>query len=213
MVVPWYAAADHEPVSRVFVSRPTVDVAHDLIGCLLAVRDPLGVLVGRIVETEAYTGVNDAASHASKRRTGLVAMMWDEPGRAYVYTSYGLHSMLNIVAKEGGGPGAVLIRAVEVVQGVDLIERRRTGAPLRRLAAGPGLLCRAFGISSSDHGAELIRGERFALMKGDIPPNVHVGGRIGITRATELPYRFFDADSSAVSAHRRGVPVTGRSGS
>jgi DNA-3-methyladenine glycosylase len=213
MLAPWYAGVGQDPLDRSFVSRPTVEVAHDLIGCWLAVRDPLGTLVGRIVETEAYTGGNDAASHAAKRRTGLVAVMWGEPGRAYVYTSYGLHSMLNVVAKQGGDPGGVLVRAVEVVKGHDVIEIRRSGVPLRRLAAGPGLVCRAFGISSSDHGAELIRGERFALMHGDGPSNVHVGGRIGISRAMELPYRFFDADSNAVSAHRRGLPVSSRSGS
>ncbi len=213
MTEPWYQRLNREPLERSFLVRSTVDVAHGLVGCLLAVNDPLGILVARIVETEAYTGTEDAASHAAKRRNGLVEAMWGEPGRAYVYTSYGLHSMLNIVAKEVGQTGAVLVRAVALVSGGDVVAARRPGAALHRVAAGPGLVCRSLGISSRDHGAELVGGPRFALLHGEGYPNVHVGVRVGIRQATELPYRYFDADSKAVSAHRRGVRVSNVPGS
>lgn len=202
----WYEGLGSTPLELGCLRRSTVDAARDLIGVLLAVRDPVGVLVGRIVETEAYTGPGDGASHAAKRRTGVVAAMWGEPGKAYIYTSYGLHSMLNVVAKEEGETGAVLIRAMEVVAGSGVIARRRPDVPFHRLASGPGLLCRAFGITSADYGADLIRGSRFALLAGGSPPRILIGERIGITRATDLPRRFFDADSRSVSAHRRGVP-------
>ena len=204
---PWYREFDAEPMPRSFLARPTVEVAAALIGCFLLVRDPRGELVGRIVEAEAYTGVDDAASHAAKRRSGLVSAMWGEPGRAYVYTSYGLHDMLNIVAKPPDQTGAVLIRALDVVAGQEVVRVRRPLIPDHRLAAGPGLTCRAYGISASDHGADMIDGPRFSLAVGSPPARIHVSGRIGIRQAAERPWRFFDADSRSISAHRRGVPV------
>lgn len=203
----WYRRVGAEPMPRSFLARSTVEVAHDLIGCYLAVNDPAGVLVGRIVEAEAYAGVGDAASHAATRRSGLVTAMWGEPGHAYVYTSYGLHSMLNIVAKPPGETGAVLIRALEVVVGADIVRERRPMVVDHRLAAGPGLLCRAFGISGADHGTETIAGFRFCLGTGRPVGPVWASGRIGIRQATAFPWRFFEAESRAVSAHRRGVDV------
>lgn len=203
----WYLGLDVEPMQRSFVTRPTVDVARDLIGCYLAVRDPQGVLLGRIVEVEAYAGPEDPASHAAKRRTGLVSAMWGESGHAYVYTSYGLHSMLNVVAKERGQVGALLIRALEVVAGIDIIRDRRQSVSDLRLAAGPGLICRSFGISGADHGEDMIAGPRFALATGCPPARLSASGRIGIRHATEVPWRFFDPDSRSVSAHRRGVSL------
>lgn len=192
---------------RSFLIRPTVDVARDLVGCLLMIRDPRGAIVGRIVETEAYAGPDDPASHAAKRRTGLVSAMWGESGRAYVYTSYGLHSMLNVIAKVDGAVGAILIRALEPLAGVEILRERRNLVPDHRLCAGPGLTCRVTGITGADHGEEMISGSRFMLAMGDRPERIRGSGRIGIRDGTAFPWRFFDGNSKAVSAHRRGAPV------
>lgn len=195
------------PISRSFLNRATVDVARDLVGCHLAVQDPKGLLVGRIVETEAYTGPDDPASHAAKRRSGLVAAMWGESGQAYVYTSYGLHSMLNIVAKIDGGVGAVLVRALEPVAGQQIMRERRMFVSESKFCSGPGLLCRAMGITRADHGHDMIAGPRLMLSTGNRPERLIASERIGIRYGTEFPWRFFDGDSRSVSAHRRGIPL------
>ncbi|HEV2107998.1 MAG TPA: DNA-3-methyladenine glycosylase [Thermomicrobiales bacterium] len=207
MIERWPPGFDADLMRRSFLIRPTVEVARDLVGCLLLIRDPQGAIVGRIVETEAYAGPDDPASHAAKRRTGLVAAMWGESGRAYVYTSYGLHTMLNVVAKVDGAVGAVLIRALEPLAGVEILRERRGPVPDQRLCAGPGLTCRATGITAADHGEEMISGSRFMLAMGDRPERICESGRVGIRDGTEFPWRFFDGNSKAVSAHRGGIPV------
>jgi DNA-3-methyladenine glycosylase len=196
-----------KPIPRSFLNRSTVDVARDLVGCHLVVQDPKGLIVGRIVETEAYTGPDDPASHAAKRRSGLVTAMWGESGRAYVYTSYGLHSMLNVVAKSDGGVGAVLVRALEPVAGQQIMRERRMLVPEVKFCSGPGLVCRAMGITSADHGRDMIGGHRLMLSLGDRPERLIASERIGIRYGTEFPWRFFDGDSRSVSGHRRGIPL------
>lgn len=201
------AGLELKPVPRSFVSRSTVDVARDLVGCLLAVQDPDGLILGRIVETEAYAGADDPASHAAKRRSGRVTVMWGEPGRAYVYTSYGLHSMLNVVAKADGGVGAVLVRALEPLAGEHIMRARRVLVPEGKFCSGPGLLCRAAGITGADHGCDMIGGHRLMLAMGNRPERLIASERIGIRCGRELPWRFFDGDSKSVSAHRRGISL------
>jgi DNA-3-methyladenine glycosylase len=193
---------------RAFFARPPVEVARALLGALLVHRTNEGTTAGRIVETEAYADASDLASHAARLKNGGVTAMWGDAGIAYVYRSYGIHAMFNVVAKPPGSTGAVLIRAAEPVMGVELMRSRRGVDGERRLAVGPGNLCQAFGIALADHGADLIESDRLWLEAGDAPNRIAAGERIGISRSIELPWRFFDADSRFVSAHRRGELLT-----
>lgn len=132
--------------------------------------------------------------------------MWGAAGIAYVYRAYGIHAMFNVVAKEPGATGAILIRAVEPVSGVNMMRERR-GVVTEQLASGPGNVCQAFAITLSDHGIDLTSSEQIWFEAGLPPSRVAAGERIGITRSLDLPWRYFDADSRHVSAHRKGVIV------
>jgi DNA-3-methyladenine glycosylase len=158
------------------------------------------VTTGRIVETEAYLGPEDAASHAAFR-PGSRGLFYGDGGFAYVYLVYGLHACLNAIAARPGRPGCVLIRAVEPLTGVRAMARRRGLAPATpRLASGPGNVTSAFGITVADSGADLTRG-RLTIEPPDGPPAFRVarGPRIGITRAAALPRRFWIAGHPARS--------------
>jgi DNA-3-methyladenine glycosylase len=161
------------------------------------------VTAGRIVETEAYLGPEDAASHAAFR-PGSRSLFYGDGGFAYVYLIYGLHACLNAIARPAGHPGCVLVRAVEPLAGIGAMARRRgvpPGAP--RLATGPGNVTAAFGITLADNGADLTRG-RLTIEGGESPSAFAIarGPRIGITRAADRPLRFWIAGHPAVS---RGV--------
>ena len=194
-------------LDRAFYAQPTVEVARSLLGCALLTAKCGGETRGRIVETEAYFGPDDLASHAATRRTGGASAMWGVPGIAYVYRSYGIHSMFNAVCEQEGTPGAVLIRAVEPLSGIDLMRERRGQVPDRLLCAGPGRLCAAMGITLEDHGQDLTSSTSIWIERGLPVDSALASGRIGITRGTEAPWRFFDSGSRYVSAHRRGLPV------
>lgn len=191
-------------LTRGFYARPSIEVARDLIGRVLHVRDEAGVLSGTIVEAEAYGGETDPAAHASFRRNGNVRVVWGMPGLVYMYTAYGLHAMLNLVTDGEGHAGAVLIRALEPVTGIETMRSRRPEIPDGRLCAGPGSLCRACGITLADQETDVAASDRLWLTAGAAPRDPRAGARIGITRAVERPWRFFDAASRSVSAPRRG---------
>jgi DNA-3-methyladenine glycosylase len=190
-------------LDHAFYARPTVDVARDLLGQVIVSVTPEGVTSGRIVETEAYHGVDDPASHAARLKTGRVVVMRGQPGIAYVYRSYGIHAMLNVVAKPTGETGAVLIRALEPLQGIDLMCRRRGVADERLLCSGPGRLCQALGISLDLHGTDLATSERLWIAAGAPETRVATSGRIGISRGQHEPWRFWISGNPHVSAHRR----------
>lgn len=172
-----------------FFARDTLEVARDLIGIAIAVGDCEGI----IVEAEAYK--MDEASHAVTRRN-QAAIMRETFGHVYVYLIYGVHFCLNFTT-ERGGAGAVLIRAIEPTRGIETMMRRRRTRDLLRLASGPGRLCQALGIDLSFNGEPV--GERIKLRGRARNPKVSTGPRIGISRATELEWRFFDAESPFVS--------------
>jgi len=179
-----------------FYARSVHEVARDLIGCV--VRH--GAAAGRIVETESYH-MEEPACHAYAGVTGRTGTLFGEPGNAYVYFSYGIHSLLNAVAEEPGVGAAVLIRALEPVDGVEAMRARRGAARDGELCSGPGKLTQALGIGLPLNGSSLVDGpiEVLAREPGSHEPRIVTGERIGITKAAELPWRFCDADSPHVS--------------
>jgi DNA-3-methyladenine glycosylase len=186
-------------LERAFFDRSVHDVAQDLIGCV--VRH--GRTAGRIVETESYH-VDDPACHAYNGLTPRTEVLFGPPGHAYVYRSYGIHALLNFVAEPDGEAAAVLIRALEPLEGIDLMRRRRGLDHVEQLCSGPGKLTQAMGIWLDLNGVPLDRGpiEVYARDPAAPPPEVVTGPRIGINRATDLPWRFCEAGSRYVSRPR-----------
>ena len=195
------------PVSRAFFSRPVLTVAHDLLGCLLVHEPSQGRTVGMIVEAEAY-GEDDPGSHASRGRTERNAPMFEQPGHAYVYVSYGIHHCLNAVTDRTGTPGAVLIRAAEPVAGLDVMRARRGPVPDRDLARGPGRLTQAFGIDRALNRADLTVPPLTICMGERLPAeSVLQTERIGLGGADDRrPWRFAVRGSRWVS---RTPPLPG----
>lgn len=188
----------YDPLPRRFYQRDPVEVAPDLIGMLLVRKLDGQVLVGRIVEAEAYR-FDDPASHAYRGETARNRSMFGPPGHAYVYRSYGIHRCLNAVTRAG----AVLIRAAEPLQGLATMAARRGLDAPRLLCAGPGRLCQAFGIDLADDGADLCRLEPLGLARGERPASVVATPRVGITVATDYPWRFVEAGSPFASRFPR----------
>jgi DNA-3-methyladenine glycosylase len=183
-------------LERDFYARSVHDVARDLIGCV--VRH--GETAGRIVETESYH-MDEPASHAYAGLTERTRPLFGPPGHAYVYFSYGVHSLLNAVCDEEATGAAVLIRALEPVDGVDEMRARRGLQREIDLCSGPGKLTQALDIGLSLNGSSLVDGPIVVLARDPSAPEprVVVGERIGITKAADLPWRFCDADSPHVS--------------
>jgi DNA-3-methyladenine glycosylase len=194
---------------RDFYVRDTVTVARALIGCCLWRRHRGQLLAARIVETEAYLGANDAASHARRGlRSERNESMYLQGGHAYVYLSYGMHWCLNVVTQEAGVAEAVLLRAGQPVQGVEKMWKRRPRSKQENeLMNGPGKLCAAMSIDSRLDG-EPLDGDRLFLTERDLPVDdreIAVSKRVGIDNsgdAAHWPLRFFLNGSRFVSAHR-----------
>jgi DNA-3-methyladenine glycosylase len=183
-------------VKPAFYDRPVLDVACDLIGCVVRHEDCAGV----IVEAEAYHD-SEPACHAFVGLTPRTSTLFGPAGRAYVYRSYGIHALLNAVCEPEGVGAAVLIRALEPLDGVERMRRRRGLEPLGRLCSGPGKLTQALGVELRHNGIDLAHGP--VVISGrpaawtDV--QVTVDTRIGITKAVELPWRFSAAGSRFVS--------------
>jgi DNA-3-methyladenine glycosylase len=178
-------------------------VARDLLGCILVSRRGRALTAGRIVETEAYLGPEDAASHAAFR-PGSHALFYGNGGHAYVFLNYGVHYCLNAITGGAGEPGCVLLRALEPVTGVATMQRRRGPAAAARLASGPGNLTRALGVTLADNGADLTGGPLVILpADGSRAVRIARGPRVGITRAIARPLRFWIAGHPSVSGPRR----------
>jgi DNA-3-methyladenine glycosylase len=183
-------------LARDFYARSVHDVARDLVGCV--VRH--GETAGRIVETESYH-MEEPACHAYAGVTTRTRTLFGAPAHAYVYFSYGIHSLLNAVAEEDGVGAAVLIRALEPVDGIETMRARRRVARDEELCNGPGKLTQALGIGLSLNGTSLVDGpiEIQRRESGARAPRIVMGERIGISKAADLPWRFCDADSRHVS--------------
>ena len=191
-------------LQRAFFARDTLAVARALLGQRL-VRHLEGQRVsGRIVEVEAYVGENDAACHASHGRTARNAVMFGPGGHAYVYFIYGMHHCFNVVTEEEDMPAAVLVRALEPVEGINLMRLRRGGRDGIELTNGPAKLCYALAIDRSLNGTDLVLGDELWIEREDIldSDQVDSGPRVGIRgdqMALAVPWRFWVKDSQYVS--------------
>jgi len=190
-----------EPLSKQFYCRNTTDVAKGLLGKLL-VRDLQGkVLVGKIVETEAYGAHNDPASHAYRRKTDRNAVMFGEPGHAYIYFTYGNHFCLNATARDSLPAGAVLIRAIEPTEGIEQMLRNRETSVLTNIGSGPGKLTRAMKITMEQNSADLCRTGELYIAGSNDQTNYKIrrSSRIGIVGGVDKAWRFFISENLHVS--------------
>ena len=183
---------------RALLERPVLEVAPLLLGATLRHGD----VACRITEVEAYDGPNDPGSHAYRGRTPRNAVMFGPAGHLYVYFTYGMHWCANVVCGPEGSPSAVLLRAGEVVDGVEVArDRRRAARSDRELARGPARLCQALAIGRDQNGHDL-RAEPLTLEPGPPRDDVRRGPRVGLREAPDRPWRFWLPDEATVSAYR-----------
>lgn len=195
------------PLARTFFARPTVELARALLGVRLVRRAADGLSIGRIVETEAYGGPEDGASHARAGRTMRTGPMFGPVGHAYVYLVYGMHYCLNVVGYADAEAGAVLIRAVEPLEGIGAMRARRArpSEAVARLCAGPARLCQAFAVDRQFDGHDLTAGEELWLAAAPAAAQeaVSSGTRVGVDYAgdgwADRPWRFWLAGNPSVS--------------
>lgn len=193
-------------LNRNFFSRPTLTVSRELLGQRLVRKLNGQRLSGLIVETEAYIGPSDTASHASKGRTARTEVMFGPPGLAYIYLIYGMYYMLNLVTEQTDFPAAVLIRAIEPQEGIEVMQSNRLlASPAPRLTNGPGKLCQALAIDKSLHGWDVTAGQQLWLESAPAVPDddVATGPRVGIDYAhptdRDAPWRFWVKGNRYVS--------------
>jgi DNA-3-methyladenine glycosylase len=188
-------------LKREFYDRETETVAREMLGTILECRTGQGIASGIIVETEAYIGEDDPACHAAVGRTRRTEPLYGRPGLSYVYFIYGVHWCFNAVTRARGLPSAVLVRALQPLDGVDLMKQRR-GPRINtfNLTNGPGKLCAALGIDGSLNGVSLQRGP-LVIREGEPvePSQIVRTTRIGITKAAEWPLRYYIAGNEYVS--------------
>ena len=193
------------PLARSFYDRPVLTVARAVLGRVVVHETRHGRLAGLIVEVEAYGGSDDPASHAHRGRTARNAVMFGPPGHAYVYFTYGMHFCLNLVTGPAGRASAVLVRALEPVEGEEVMRRRRGVTEWERLTRGPGCVARALGLELEHDGLDLTAGP---LWIADAPARrggwrVATGPRVGIRVAADRPWRFHLDGHPCVSKARR----------
>jgi DNA-3-methyladenine glycosylase len=217
------AAALGEVLPREFFARRSLQVAPELLGCVLEHDTDAGPVAVRITEVEAYEGAHDPASHSYRGRTARNAVMFGPPGHAYVYFTYGMHWCVNLVCLTPGTASAVLIRAGQVISGVALATERRSAGRARpssiaerELARGPARLCQALGIDRAQNGLDAVdpssplriraRAAAGAGTADGGPVQISQGPRVGISVATERPWRFWLTGDPTVSVYRPHVP-------
>ena len=218
-------------IPRNFFARPSVEVAPDLLGCVLEHETADGLVAVELTEVEAYAGRSDPASHAYRGKTRRNAVMFGPPGHAYVYFTYGMHFCVNMVCLgEQGSASAVLLRAGAIIAGEDLARARRTRGPVsegpvsegpvsksrariapRDLARGPARLCQALGIDRGLDGADVcVAGAPLRMLSGAGNParsaKIATGPRVGVSSAAEIPWRFWYDGDPTVSVYRPHVP-------
>ena len=184
---------------RKFYNRSTLKVAKELLGKYLVVPKNGEKLSGKIVETEAYIGLNDPASHVHRGMTERNKVMFGNPGYAYVYLTYGMYHCLNFVTERNGYPAAVLIRALEPEQGIETMQQRRKKEKFEDLTNGPGKLCLAMGIDRSLCGADFCSEVIYVEDRGESTGKIVSTNRIGVDEGKEKKWRFYIKESGFVS--------------
>jgi DNA-3-methyladenine glycosylase len=206
-------------ISRDFFARHSVEVAPELLGCVLEHQTAAGLVAVELTEVEAYAGASDPASHAYRGKTARNAVMFGPPGHAYVYFTYGMHFCVNLVCLGNGSASAVLLRAGRVIEGEELARARRTGGqgravPFRDLARGPARLCQALDIDRSLDGADVcvadsplrMRWPEASTTVRSAQRKVASGPRVGVSSAAEVPWRFWWEGEPTVSPYRPATP-------
>jgi DNA-3-methyladenine glycosylase len=201
-------------VRRTALVGPVLEVAPRLLGMVLRRTTPAGVVAVRVTEVEAYDGPNDPGSHSFRGQTPRNAVMFGPPGHLYVYFTYGMHYCMNVAVGPAGQPSAVLFRAGEVIEGIDLARERRSSNGSakvladRDLARGPARLCVALGIGRADNDTDLLaRGSAVQLLPGDgYDGEVATGPRVGLREAADWPWRFWIPGDRTVSPYKPHVP-------
>ncbi len=189
---------------REFYTRDTIEVAINLLGKILVHDTPQGLCSGKIVETEAYLGENDLACHASSGITKRTKIFWGPPGKSYVFVNYGVYFCLNAITMSMGTAGCVLIRAVEPLEGIDLMRLRRTNIKKNEnLMNGPGKLTRAFGITKENNGEDLTYSSLYIMKNSEKTKKISVSKRIGITKHADAFLRFFVDENPFVSGTKK----------
>lgn len=189
-----------KPLPRKFYERDTAQVARELLGKVLIRRSPEGITSGKIVETEAYYGRGDPASRASRKRTKLNWLMWERGGLAFVYMVHG-QWLFNVTTEREGVPGAVLIRALEPLEGVELMKKRGKVTDERNLTSGPGKLTQAMGITYDHHGLDLTIEKNELIIANGEPERFEIASshRIGVSADLRKKLRFYIRNNPYVS--------------
>ncbi|MEU3274611.1 DNA-3-methyladenine glycosylase [Saccharomonospora sp. NPDC006951] len=207
-------AQEARVVAREELAIDPVDLARKLLGGVLESRTPEGVVRLRLAEVEAYRGLDDPASHCYRGRTPRNDVMWGPAGHLYVYFVYGMHFCANVVGLSDGQPGAVLLRAGEVIEGAELARKRRpTARGNGHVAKGPAVLTSVLGLDRAHNGIDLTDpAASVRLLAGDFVADERIrsGPRVGVAAAIDVPWRFWIDGSPAVSTYRRGGRVRPR---
>lgn len=195
------------PYPRDFYDRPALEVARDLLGAVVSRTTDDGIVRLRLTEVEAYAGEIDPASHAYRGQTRRNATMFGPPGHAYVYFTYGMHYCVNLVCSPPGYATAVLLRAGEVIDGLDLARSRRPKMRDRDLARGPARLTQALSLNLSDDGVDVCSRSGLIVGPGEPVPDsaVRTGPRVGVSQGATEPWRFWIDGDPSVSVYRPAV--------
>jgi DNA-3-methyladenine glycosylase len=186
---------------REFYERPTLQVARELLGKHLVFENEIGKLSARIVEVEAYIGKNDPACHASRGMTKRNAVMFGAGGYSYIYFVYGMHYCLNVVTERENRPAAVLLRAAEPAEGLEIMQKHSPGKKVVDILRGPGRFCRAFGLTTHQSGLDLTKNTLYLEQReSDTKMKVKRTTRVGINVGTDKLWRFYIKGSPSVSA-------------
>lgn len=186
-------------LSRSFYDRPTLEVLADIIGKVIVYNSPRGELSARITEAEAYIGESDPACHAAVGKTERNGVMFGPAGYSYIYFIYGMYHCLNFVTEQKDHPAAILLRAARPISGVEIMRRNSPGKKDVELLNGPGKFCRSFGLTRRQNGLDLAGNELYLGDDGFKSPKLVKTTRIGIQKARDLPWRYYEAGSDYIS--------------